>query len=480
MSLETVHRSKILIRDIPTRSVTFGPSRATITREVHNVSVQPGANEIVIHGLDSGVDCESIKVDGLGPATITDMTTNTVRNQDEFEDVYPNDEDEEEPLSSDSENDYGVDRSDLDDAEALLKDLEQKLAGSRQELDSVRASLTVLEKYGGSVVAEHADATQLQSFLQVQQEERAKTWDIKQKCKADIDAHEKKITKVKRNVTRLQKEYDAAKSAASRDLRRERKSKNREIEQRNEEKRKERRELQSYWPSYVCQITLHLDVYGAGFTPGSSRRNSTASSVTVAPSKGKGKGKDERTDPGTAVSLLLSYVVYGASWSPRYELGMDTTSKSGKLTYRAEFENSTSETWRDAAITLSTSQTSFSGLGDKVPKLEAWHVRLIKGERLGSTTEAYASKPAPQPRKQLASKAARRSVPSGAAPRESKKRSMIHSKEIEEECEDDCEEDLIGYSDEAMDLNFEPRDKDPCDFRKRPAITTVSLRTIPC
>jgi hypothetical protein len=183
--------------------------------------------------------------------------------------------------------------------------------------------------------------------------------------------------------------------------------------------------------------------------------------VTVAPSKGKGKGKDEQTDPGTDVSLLLSYVVYGGSWSPRYELGMDTTSKSGKLT-------------------LSTSQTSFSGLGDKVPKLEAWHVRLIKGERLGSTTEAYASKPAPQPRKQLASKAARRSVPSGAALRESKKRSMIHSKEIEEECEDDCEEDLIDYSEEAMDLNFEPRDKDPCDFRKRPAITTVSLRTIPC
>jgi hypothetical protein len=197
------------------------------------------------------------------------------------------------------------------------------------------------------------------------------------------------------------------------------------------------------------------------------------SSVTVAPSNGKGKGKDEQTDPGTAVSLLLSYVVYGASWSPRYELGMDTTSKSGKLTYRLKPGEMQQSRFPRPKRPSPASETRSRNLkhGMSVSSRESVS-GLLRRHMLASRHRSHAnSSPA---------KLHGRSVPSGAAPRESKKRSMIRSKEIEEECEDDYEEDLIDYSDEAMDLNFEPRDKDPCDFRKRPAITTVSLRTIPC
>ncbi|PWY85920.1 hypothetical protein BO70DRAFT_360768 [Aspergillus heteromorphus CBS 117.55] len=44
------------------------------------------------------------------------------------------------------------------------------------------------------------------------------------------------------------------------------------------------------------------------------------------------------------------------------------------MVYRAEFYNVSSETWRDAKVTLSTSQASFAGLGEKIPSLQAWSV----------------------------------------------------------------------------------------------------------
>jgi len=54
--------------------------------------------------------------------------------------------------------------------------------------------------------------------------------------------------------------------------------------------------------------------------------------------------------------------------------------KTGKvtahLTYHAHFQNRTYETWKDALITLSTSQTVFTGLQDGAPTLEPWRIRL--------------------------------------------------------------------------------------------------------
>jgi hypothetical protein len=51
------------------------------------------------------------------------------------------------------------------------------------------------------------------------------------------------------------------------------------------------------------------------------------------------------------------------------------------LEYGAELKNLTSETWRDAKVILSTSQTTFSGLSEAIPLLTPWHVRLFKGNR---------------------------------------------------------------------------------------------------
>jgi hypothetical protein len=72
----------------------------------------------------------------------------------------------------------------------------------------------------------------------------------------------------------------------------------------------------------------------------------------------------------------LSYVTTSASWSPRYDLNISSIQKTATIVYRAEFKNETSETWKDAKLILSTSQTSYSGLEDKAPTMNAWHIKL--------------------------------------------------------------------------------------------------------
>lgn len=85
--------------------------------------------------------------------------------------------------------------------------------------------------------------------------------------------------------------------------------------------------------------------------------------------------------------------VSDAGWASRYDIvissageqGAATTSTSNTtahLTYHAHFQNRTFEIWKDALITLSTSQTTFTGLSDSVPVLEPWRVRLVSARAL--------------------------------------------------------------------------------------------------
>ena len=56
---------------------------------------------------------------------------------------------------------------------------------------------------------------------------------------------------------------------------------------------------------------------------------------------------------------------------------------TGVLEYGADLINTTSETWRDCKVVLSTSQTAFSGLNEAIPILHPWSVRLQKGSNVG-------------------------------------------------------------------------------------------------
>ncbi|BAZ28268.1 hypothetical protein NIES4074_06990 [Cylindrospermum sp. NIES-4074] len=69
--------------------------------------------------------------------------------------------------------------------------------------------------------------------------------------------------------------------------------------------------------------------------------------------------------------LEVSYLVDRASWSPLYDLRVDSTRDSVNLSYLAEVTQSTGEDWLDVALTLSTAKP---GLGTIPPKLEPWYI----------------------------------------------------------------------------------------------------------
>ena len=222
-------------------------------------------------GLTPTADENSIKIDGKGSVTITDLMVELIPNPDNYEDIYPEPE---------------------DDAE----ESEDEQSESEPESDATNA-LAV---------------------------EKSKRLEKKQKL-----LQEKAIAKHRLKEARVK-----------------------------------------FWPRKVYRVTLSLDT-NSELTPASSRRSSIDSPAKPTP-------EFSSSDP-CQVSLSISYITHSAYWSPRYDLSLDTITSSGLIIYRAEYCNTTSETWKDAQAILSTPQPAFQGLGEPIPALIPWHVRLSKG-----------------------------------------------------------------------------------------------------
>ncbi|WP_315791348.1 mucoidy inhibitor MuiA family protein [Fischerella sp. JS2] len=69
--------------------------------------------------------------------------------------------------------------------------------------------------------------------------------------------------------------------------------------------------------------------------------------------------------------LEVSYLISRASWTPLYDLRVNSTSNVVSLGYLAEVTQSTGEDWLGVALTLSTAKP---GLGTLPPKLEPWYI----------------------------------------------------------------------------------------------------------
>ena len=69
--------------------------------------------------------------------------------------------------------------------------------------------------------------------------------------------------------------------------------------------------------------------------------------------------------------LEVSYVVTEASWTPLYDLRVDSASHSVYLSYLAEISQNSGEDWNDVALTLSTAKP---GLGTLPPQLKPWYI----------------------------------------------------------------------------------------------------------
>ncbi|KAG0634000.1 hypothetical protein HOY80DRAFT_912790 [Tuber brumale] len=279
MAENTIHKQSFSVDDLSVRSVTIYPSRAAIVRDINDVTIKPGRNEITIYNLTPHAEADSIKVEGHNTlALITDMAV----------DLIPNAKYDQHQFNDHSDSDTS---SEGEETSPELQALEARLRVAAQQLaqyQETEASCVQQQKY-------------MDAFI--------KNWSQK--------------TAVAPSETI-------------------------------------RRELDSL-PKETKSVPSAIDT-------------------------GRPARADDDKPPANdgGASLRISYITGGASWVPRYDIRLDTTSNTGSISYRAHFYNKTGETWRDAKITLSTSQTSFNGIEDKAPWMDAWRVSLKRRGYYGS------------------------------------------------------------------------------------------------
>ena len=299
------------------------------------------------------------------------MVVELVPNREKYEDIYPEDpEDEDSPqLAEEPES------SDESEAIKALDQEKQFNADSKKRAHERKASaaarLTMLEKYGGSV--ENDRPQDFEARMKLYCEQRREAFD-------DHFSSEAKLQDLQKECDLIEKRYKKARLALDRKKENEVKEQ-RKLREARQEKRAAKdlvkQERVTFWPRKYYRVIISLDT-DSDMTPATSRRGSLDSlTKSVA---------EESADSGQ-ISLSISYITHSAWWSPHYDLSLRTTNQSGLLLYRAEFSNTTSETWKDAKITLSTSQTAFQGLGEPIPSIQPWHIRLGKGlNKYGDST----------------------------------------------------------------------------------------------
>ncbi|QDS75509.1 hypothetical protein FKW77_004964 [Venturia effusa] len=381
---EDIPRQTFNIGDLPTKTVTLYPSRAHIVRELHGILLQPGQNEVEIFGLATSADENSVQVDGKGSATITDMTIELVPNAESFSDTYPSDSE-----NSEDESDDNVSEDELDSIKTMntkIEKTDRRIEEALERQKSAERRLKTLDTHSNSITAEKWASSQVAEALQIYDQERKKLFEVNTQAVADLKELRRAKIQLEKERTKLGKEEAKRKAKAAKEKQKIMSKRFQKKLERTREAQRVKNERLKFWPQNVYRVVLRLE--GAGIdTPGSSRRNSM-DSVTLS---GLALEESDKTSTVLAtstsdrtVTLSLSYVTNSAFWSPRYDLNLSSLNKTTTIVYRAEFSNGTSETWKDAKIILSTSQTSYSGLDDKPPTLHGWQVKLGKSHEVGS------------------------------------------------------------------------------------------------
>lgn len=383
--MDTTHKQEYRIRDLPTRSVTLFPTRAQVVREIKDVVLKPGANEVTVVGLTPTADEHSIKVEGTGAAIITDITVELLPNRDIFEEIYPeSDSEDEDSDKSDSDSD------DQDTINKALEDVRDKIEGlideqkrSKEVISSAESRLKILDAYGKSL--DKKRGVDIEISVETYRKEREKVF----QDHMTGTLRERELTKEIRNLGKEQQRLESlerkeerkalkAKVKLDRAKAKIKEKERRRQQERQKEKARIRKERENFWPRYCYSVRITLDAAGFTDTPASSRRSSIASASDVVKVVSEKDTKASQSEPEASYScdLSLSYVTSSAFWSPSYDLALSTTTSTALLCFDARLTNMTSEAWTNSKVTLSTSETTFSGLQDTIPTLVPWRVKL--------------------------------------------------------------------------------------------------------
>ncbi|PLB39878.1 uncharacterized protein BDW47DRAFT_124202 [Aspergillus candidus] len=369
---------QILLADLPTKSVTLTPLRATVSRDIH-ACIKPNQTDLTIIGLDPRVDTNSIRIQGSGPATITDIQTGVVPRTDESPDL--SDSDSSSSISSDdSDSDNNEEESET--SRKLDEDivrLEASLARARALKRVGPSVMNMLDEYGKRLAPETAASEQVGRFLALYEEQSL--LQVEKHCEGEAaeGRAERELMRLRGKREKIRKRMLKARKSAAKEKKKRRAKKESLRAQRAKQRAFEAQKKRAFWTSQVRKVVVSLDRH---VVPLRSRASSTTTTSTTA---------TDKADKDMEISLQLSYVVDLAKWSPRYELSIDTPKSTARLTYRAEFVNATAETWKDAHVTLSTSQAAFSRPDEPLPALVPWQVKLQEAAGDASNNQKHPS-----------------------------------------------------------------------------------------
>ncbi|KAI3392072.1 hypothetical protein diail_6301 [Diaporthe ilicicola] len=392
--MEATHNQEYRIRDLPTRSITLFPTRAQVVRDIKDVVLKPGLNQISVIGLTPTVDEHSIKVEGTGSAVITDISVQLLENSDIFEEIYPDSDSDENPEAEADEGSKGAEAKHVDNdaysrAKTELKEVKAKIVAvlddvkrAAEVVSSAERRLSMLDEYGNKF--EPKSGADVGEIVDVYTDQRVKTFEdhiegtIRQR---KLNEEVFRLRKTERKLEAQLHKEDNKLIEASQEQQEAKRKKLQLAAARREKKAAEkariRNEKQKFWPRscYTARITLDATHY----TPISSRRSSVSSVTDLVKPVLESPTDPASPSPGApspGCDISISYVTCAAFWSPSYDLQLNTTANTGTLFFDARLTNNTSEAWKDCKIILSTSQAIFSGLQDDIPKLVPWRIKL--------------------------------------------------------------------------------------------------------
>ena len=374
MTTESIHKQSFSVPSLPTHSVTIYPTRAAIVRDIANVTILPGRNEITLYNLTPNAEEHSITVEGRNTAgLVTDMAVDLVPNA-----LYGPE------VSSEDEEDSSPDDEDGEEVQSLKASVEKEKNAAALLYDEEASHVYQLQVASEHIHTWMTKTTQAPS--DIMSRELSAYHKTRNRIFSELQATRLLIATKGASLAAAQRELEKAEAAIAKSRRAADNA--RAIRKRERQfARRERQELKLHTPRnvYRVRITIELESLPKG----------TTSVPAVAPTGRPERAEDAEVPAGNdgGPSLRVSYITSGASWTPRYDVRLDTLANTGILTYRAHFFNRTGETWGDAKITLSTSQTNFSGLEDKAPWMESWRISLRrKGFGNGRDGGLYSTK----------------------------------------------------------------------------------------
>lgn len=388
--MDSISKVEYNVRNLTTRSVTLFPTRAQVFRDIKDVPLRPGLNEITIFGLTPTVDEHSIKVEGSGNAIISDIAVESLPNRDIFEDIYP--DSEEDKSDADNDDDNGADGNEEPDfpesgelkaAREHSEQLQQRVNQIADAHASTEAQHGIMKDYAGTLKG--ADGIEIEDFLDSYKTVADRLRGEWFAASAERKNLQVELDAARKETERLLKKHRAGKKEASRAWRKavlaKTKAKIQEArreEERTKEKVRVREEREKFWPKKCYAVRIQLTSNAVLNTPMSSRRGSISSEAefvsSPAASHDEPEGGAAAAAATTTCSLVLSYVTSLAFWTPSYDLQLSTSTGTGTLCFDAQLNNTTSESWSKCKITLSTSQVSSSSLEEKVPPMVPWHL----------------------------------------------------------------------------------------------------------